>query len=205
MVRKEDDCSGVVVGRGWCRKHYTRWQRHGDVGPTPRQQGTRNVTCAASGCTKVFPTGPKSSRKYCSPACFRSSYTHRPKFPKKCGHCGSTYQPVGTSQRYCPDCLGPGVPDSRGVMRYAGSQRLTMYGVSHPEWVAMLSLHDGSCWICKDRPATDLDHRHTDGQVRGALCSQCNTRLHVLEEVAWIAKATRYLEETEGTQWWRNK
>lgn len=24
------DCLGRAVTRGWCRKHYTRWQRHGD-------------------------------------------------------------------------------------------------------------------------------------------------------------------------------
>jgi hypothetical protein len=25
-----DHCSEAVVGRGWCRKHYNRWHRHGD-------------------------------------------------------------------------------------------------------------------------------------------------------------------------------
>lgn len=25
-----DGCDGAVVGRGWCRKHYNRWFRHGD-------------------------------------------------------------------------------------------------------------------------------------------------------------------------------
>lgn len=25
-----DDCSSQVKARGWCQKHYRRWQRHGD-------------------------------------------------------------------------------------------------------------------------------------------------------------------------------
>lgn len=29
-VCKEPDCSGAVLARGWCRKHYVRWRRHGD-------------------------------------------------------------------------------------------------------------------------------------------------------------------------------
>lgn len=26
-----DGCSGVVLARGWCRKHYLRWYKHGDT------------------------------------------------------------------------------------------------------------------------------------------------------------------------------
>jgi hypothetical protein len=27
---KIDDCDGTAVARGWCSRHYTRFQRHGD-------------------------------------------------------------------------------------------------------------------------------------------------------------------------------
>jgi hypothetical protein len=30
-----EDCDNPRVGRGWCRKHYRRWQRHGDPLFTP--------------------------------------------------------------------------------------------------------------------------------------------------------------------------
>jgi hypothetical protein len=35
----------------------------------------------------------------------------------------------------------------------------------------------GICDICKERPATHLDHCHTTGKIRGLLCTQCNTGL----------------------------
>jgi hypothetical protein len=74
-------------------------------------------------------------------------------------------------------------------------RKLYMYGVSWPEWQAMLARHGDKCWICKSAPATDLDHCHDSGKPRGALCSDCNKRLHVLEREGWLAAAQTYLAE----------
>lgn len=47
-----------VVGRGWCRKHYTRWTRHGDPlhgedRIPPGTAGVYVITCTATGWTYV--------------------------------------------------------------------------------------------------------------------------------------------------------
>jgi hypothetical protein len=47
-VCKAEGCDGRAVARGWCSKHYSRWQRHGDAlreAPAPAAK-----TCSVEGC-----------------------------------------------------------------------------------------------------------------------------------------------------------
>jgi hypothetical protein len=41
------ECEKPVVARGWCRTHYSRWQRHGHVEPTRQRR-----VCLVGGCDK---------------------------------------------------------------------------------------------------------------------------------------------------------
>lgn len=61
MTCQIEDCAEVSVGRGLCRKHYTRWSRYGDpsvvVQPNQRRRAARKprapkdpVSCTAEGC-----------------------------------------------------------------------------------------------------------------------------------------------------------
>jgi hypothetical protein len=52
-----DACDKAVVARGWCRTHYMRWKRHGDVNTVKRQSGR---VCSIEGCGK-----PHQSRGWC--------------------------------------------------------------------------------------------------------------------------------------------
>ena len=58
-----NDCDKPTVGRGWCRKHYTRWRKHGDplyVTPwsPPPQNRPRTIGCIEDGCdAKHFAKG----------------------------------------------------------------------------------------------------------------------------------------------------
>ena len=60
-------CTGKQVGRNWCRKHYTRWTRHGDplhgedVLP-PMTSGVYSITCLANGRVYIGSSGRVRSR-----------------------------------------------------------------------------------------------------------------------------------------------
>jgi hypothetical protein len=44
-----DGCEGSAVGQGLCRKHYSRWQRHGT---TADPQSRPEETCSIDGCDR---------------------------------------------------------------------------------------------------------------------------------------------------------
>lgn len=47
MTCSIDDCTAPVWARGWCQKHYTRWQRHGD--PTVVKPTQERPPCGTYG------------------------------------------------------------------------------------------------------------------------------------------------------------
>lgn len=74
------------------------------------------------------------------------------------------------------------------------------YGITIEQYDAMLLAQGGLCAICKTlsthKKRMHVDHDHETGQVRGLLCSPCNTALHKLERHAqWADAATKYLKE----------
>lgn len=75
------------------------------------------------------------------------------------------------------------------------------FGISLIEYNDMLSKQNNSCAIClKDRSLFkrrfNVDHCHKTGQVRGLLCSPCNTSIGLLNEsLETIKRAADYLKE----------
>ena len=68
------------------------------------------------------------------------------------------------------------------------------YGVTEEEVISLLTANNGVCVLCEERPATCIDHCHTTGKVRGALCSQCNSGLGFFkDDVRTLENAIRYL------------
>jgi Recombination endonuclease VII len=57
------------------------------------------------------------------------------------------------------------------------ARRLKRYGLTLADFDAMLEAQNGLCAVCGVRPARTLniDHCHETGDVRGLLCSGCNT------------------------------
>lgn len=65
------------------------------------------------------------------------------------------------------------------------------YGVEHHE----IGRADGRCEACKSRPATNIDHDHKTGEVRGKLCHQCNVALGMVCDSTTILQGLiRYLD-----------
>ena len=80
----------------------------------------------------------------------------------------------------------------------ANSSLKHYYGITLTDFEAMNESCGGKCQICgKSEPnrrceRLSVDHDHQTGQVRGLLCSSCNTKLGWFEKNS--DKITAYLE-----------
>ena len=76
------------------------------------------------------------------------------------------------------------------------------YGISRAEFDDMVDAQGGLCAICRRRPATQVDHDHDTGKVRGILCLHCNAGLGALkdqERLVWAA--IDYLHPVPLQEW----
>lgn len=83
------------------------------------------------------------------------------------------------------------------LSKYASFIKCT-YGLSMEDKTNMFVDQNGLCDICTD-PLKSLrlahiDHNHMTGKVRALLCAGCNTRLAVVENRDFIARAEAYLK-----------
>ena len=68
------------------------------------------------------------------------------------------------------------------------------YKMTPEEFARRLAEQRGLCCVCWLKPATDVDHCHTTGKVRGLLCNTCNRGIGYLGDSAATAhSATKYL------------
>lgn len=128
--------------------------------------------------------------------------TTKPRLPKglvRCVHCDTEYRPRSARQKWCRTC----VPDQQA------RARMRRYGLSQPQYDAMVIAQHGGCRLCGEAVTLYVDHDHaccpgeqTCGQcIRGLLCSKCNVKLAVLEQdPAWLAAAVRYLGGNHAVQ-----
>lgn len=62
------------------------------------------------------------------------------------------------------------------------------YGISVPEYEALLVAQGGGCALCHRTPKPGrrlaVDHDHETGHVRGLLCTRCNTSIGQLGDTA---------------------
>ncbi len=65
-------------------------------------------------------------------------------------------------------------------------------------WMEMFNSQRGLCAICGQGEATDVDHSHYMGKVRGLLYNKCNIMLHVFENREFEMRARLYLERFNG-------
>ena len=80
------------------------------------------------------------------------------------------------------------------------------YGLTFEEFEAMLSDQDNCCAICKSTKPLgrhkrfNVDHHNKTGNVRGLLCSNCNTALGLVNDnIHTLKSMIEYLESHEQT------
>lgn len=82
------------------------------------------------------------------------------------------------------------------------ARRKKKYGISREDYAALLTGQQNQCRICrtefKDTSEAKVDHDHETLQVRGLLCSQCNTGLGSFRDSPdFLRNAAAYLEQSQ--------
>lgn len=87
-------------------------------------------------------------------------------------------------------------------LRIRERQLKRKYNISLDDYKKMLLEQDNKCWTCSKKAEDEtgkglvVDHNHSTGQVRGLLCSKCNTAIGLLQENPVILqKVSKYLQE----------
>lgn len=81
-----------------------------------------------------------------------------------------------------------------GKRQKAAWSRRALYGMDPGDFDLMVAAQSGVCAICAKPRRLHVDHDHETGNVRGLLCSNCNTALGLLgEEVDVLIAALAYL------------
>jgi hypothetical protein len=77
-----------------------------------------------------------------------------------------------------------------------------VYGISMADYEAMFERQGGACAICKRTDVTlCVDHCHLTGEVRGLLCSQCNSAIGFCsDDPAVLQAAAAYLQAARDRQ-----
>lgn len=103
---------------------------------------------------------------------------------KICEHCGKSYEPTNSIQRWCTVCAPSKV----------WAARICRYGVSKPDWDRQLKIQGGTCALC-DREPTVVDHCHSSMKTRGLLCNGCNYAVNRVEILNWVDRAAQYVRD----------
>jgi Recombination endonuclease VII len=75
-------------------------------------------------------------------------------------------------------------PD-RARANWRRSDLKNKYGITLAEYDALLQAQNGRCAVCETKPTQKIlhvDHDHVTGELRGLLCSACNTALGLLND-----------------------
>lgn len=102
---------------------------------------------------------------------------------------------------YCKACHNARTRET--VKRLYGDSReyhlRQKYGIGVADYDRMVAEQGGLCKVCRKRAATQIDHDHESGAIRGILCLYCNAALGALhDDPKLIERAIKYLERDRG-------
>ena len=85
-----------------------------------------------------------------------------------------------------------------------GKRLERVYGITMEDYNMLFDAQDGCCALC-DTHATELskrllvDHCHESGEIRGLLCTRCNSAIAQLgDNEEGMRKALDYMEKANG-------
>lgn len=185
--RAPEECYWKPDGRrhGWCRActNADASARHARS-YTPKPE--RTSTCGH--CGQPFTT-KLDSKQFCSKRCGELARREREKqdrlarSARQCRGCGTDITGRRSDVVWCSQSCAARRPERAAVRRRA---TLKQYGLSVEEFEAMLAKQRGRCAICGGTEPKhtnwSVDHDHVTGQVRGILCSACNTGIGQLQD-----------------------
>jgi hypothetical protein len=183
-----DGCQNPSFTRGWCSKHYSRWQRHGDPLFTARSSPTKpgDTTKRCPRCTKVKPLDEFGLRPNGKPKGY-------------CRKCEAAYQAQHSASEEGREqhrlARGRWNESNYGYFLHY------RYGITIDDYLAMVRKQGDRCAICG---TTDpgcgnsrwaVDHCHDELKVRGLLCMSCNTGLgYYRDDPELLRAAAAYIE-----------
>jgi len=73
---------------------------------------------------------------------------------------------------------------ARQVARFRERRHVLIYGLTAEDYERLLVAQNGACAVCNEKSERRLcvDHCHATGEVRGLLCSNCNTAIGLLDD-----------------------
>jgi len=120
----------------------------------------------------------------------------------KCNHCGGIHLYRAReieNEAHTKKCAEFKSSNWSGLDRWDAIIR-RKYGITQTEYDGLAEFQEHQCAICgKDDVyrALDIDHNHDTGEVRGLLCTNCNTALgRFKDDIEGLEKALYYLKNT---------
>lgn len=198
-----DDCDRPILAKGMCSLHYNRMRLYGRLEKVHyRRQCECGKPAVAFGLCDLHYRRTKADGK--------KATSMQLKEGRACRHCGGPISPqLRLDALFCSRACKVDYQNNharRDGRTEAEAARMRAYhytrkfGMTAEDFDRMLAEQDGRCAICgTDTPGGRgefcIDHCHVSGEVRGILCSRCNTGLgQFQDDPARLLAAVKYLE-----------
>lgn len=117
------------------------------------------------------------------------------KYKINCHNCGTEFLAKLNTAKWCSEKCKADQNHRPHAKVYQLTARLKRYNLTREGFDDLHQRANGACQICGTETARlAIDHDHRTGEVRGLLCTSCNTGIGLLgDDVGRLHKAIEYL------------